>query len=246
MEERRWHSAVHGLQGARLLSSLRPHYVGLKPAFSNVPESYTELSTSDGAILFRLRSEYCDHSVHTGKWIGKIGNKMRPREQRLCPCCNNGMIDTVVHGFLECSHFSTIRDALNKAIYPKLSKELQQRLQPIEMKNQLWVTLLLEGVPPQDLGHWWQVPLRDLRRQCITNLELEYTRTLNGRNILRNYKMPFIRAFYCSRKKFRTDIEEPQWRAKKEELMKEKLQTRRAIQDMERLTKQMVDKLVIN
>jgi hypothetical protein len=98
----------------------RKEEFGTKPKlvlFSQLKENHPELepflklslSPSERSALSQLRSGTLPLSVETGRYT------RTPREQRICPLCENG-VETVLHFLFECPRYNDIRDAMTSSV----------------------------------------------------------------------------------------------------------------------------------
>ena len=98
----------------------RKEEFGTKPKlvlFSQLKENHPELEPflklslrpSERSALSQLRSGTLPISVETGRYT------RTPREQRICPLCENG-VETKLHFLFECTKYNDIRDDMTTSI----------------------------------------------------------------------------------------------------------------------------------
>ena len=136
--------------------SLNRHFSSLHNKWG-MPD-YIRLPSKDAAMLFSLRTEFGDFRIHTGTF------ESLPRNERICQRCDQGTVETVHHAIMECDAYVDIRRRLVTAVFEKVSYDLRSRLGPMSGGNKLWITLLLQGQPPDDFEQLWRMPQRALAK----------------------------------------------------------------------------------
>lgn len=144
------------------LSSLSPHYSGLKIAFGR--EDYLHHpSRLIAASVGQARIGY-------GPWYASRGARDGvPREERACVLCNSCAVETVSHCLTECAAYNDLRDKLLSTLQERLSPGFVETLGAPQDNPVLWTHVLLQSYPAE-LGMEYCLSYRALSRRVSTGM----------------------------------------------------------------------------
>ncbi len=147
------------------LSSLTPHYAGLKTVMGR-EEHLRHPMRKVAAAVSQARIGY-------GPWrISRGAREKIPRELRICLHCQLRVPETVTHCLCECTQYNDLRTTMVRRLSERVSGGLRLQLEQPGDNPQLWTQVLLQG-HPEELGEDFCVPFRTLSRDATEEIELD-------------------------------------------------------------------------